>query len=251
MRLNVRMRALLPEPERSVDVHDWYARNWVETGGIRANFVASVDGAVTVHGLSRGLQTEGDNHVFAALRDLADVVLVGAGTVRQEGYGAVTPAGTRLAARRRYGLADELPIAVVSRRLDLDPDSELFGGSGAGRTIVLTTAESPPEQRAQLADVADVIVAGETSVDATAARSALRERGLVRVLCEGGPHLLGALIGQGGCDELCLSISPLLTGPGAGRIVAGPPLTGAPRGLMLSGLLEEDGALFARYRRSL
>ncbi|MGI8879555.1 MAG: pyrimidine reductase family protein [Jatrophihabitans sp.] len=246
------MRALLPVPGDSVDVHEWYAHDWVAEGGIRANFISSADGAVSADGLSRGLQTDGDNRVFAALRDLADVILVGAGTARAERYGAVSPQGARLAARRRHGLPDELPIAVVSGRLDLDPTSELFTAATANaRTIVVTTAAAPTDKRAALASVADLLIAGETELDTDVLRAGLSERGLTRVVCEGGPSLFAALVRHGSCDELCLSISPVLVGGGPGRITAGPPLDGAPRGLSLVGLIEEDGALFARYRRSL
>ncbi len=246
------MRALLPDRLDSVDIHEWYARNWIESGGLRANFISSIDGAVSADGRSRGLQTDGDNRIFAALRDLADVVLVGAGTARAERYGAVAPQGRRLAARRRYGLADELPIAVVSGRLDLDPTSTLFTAAAPGsRTIVVTTTSSPVEKRAALATVADLVVAGDSQLDPSALRRELSNRGLTRVLCEGGPVLFTELLRHGSCDELCLSLSPMLVGGGPGRITAGPPLDGPPRGLSLTGLLEEDGALFARYRRSL
>jgi riboflavin biosynthesis pyrimidine reductase len=126
------MRALLPEQAGSVDLYAWYGRDWLETGGVRANFIASADGAVSASGLSRGLQTEGDNRVFAALRDLADVILVGAGTARAEGYAAVTATERRLDVRRRYGLPDPLPIAVVSGSLGLDTSSALFTGALPG-----------------------------------------------------------------------------------------------------------------------
>jgi riboflavin biosynthesis pyrimidine reductase len=246
------MRALLPEPAGTVDLHKWYGRNWLEHGGVRANFVASVDGAVSSGGLSRGLQTEGDNRVFAALRDLADVILVGAGTARAEGYAAVTATERRLDVRRRHGLRDPVPIALVSGSLDLDPAAALFTGALPGaRTIVVTTAGSPADRRAALAEVADVVVCGEREIDVARMRAELAARGLTRVLCEGGPALFGHLVQHGGCDELCLSVSPLLVGPGPGRIVAGPVFGHDPRGLTLEGLLEEDGALFARYRRSL
>lgn len=246
------MRALLPEPAGSVDLYAWYGRDWLETGGVRANFIASVDGAISASGLSRGLQTEGDNRVFAALRDLADVILVGAGTARAEGYAAVTATERRLDVRRRYGLPDQLPIAVVSGSLGLDASSALFTGALPGaRTIVVTTAASPADRRVALADVADVVVCGEREIDVAGLRAELYARGLTRVLCEGGPALFSHLVQHGGCDELCLTVSPLLVGPGPGRIVAGPEFGDHPRGLTLDGLLEEDGALFARYRRSL
>lgn len=241
------MRALLPAPESDVDVHAFYAADWLDVGGLRVNFVASVDGAATDDGASRGLQTPGDNRIFAALRDLADVVVAGAGTVRTEGYRAITVSDRRQAVRAEYGLPKTLPTAVVSRSLRLDPAHDLFvAAPDDARTIVLTCAAADPAVRAGLDQVADVVVCGEQSVDPAAARAALTERGLTRILCEGGPMLFADLARAGVVDELCLSVSPLLTGPGARRIVAGE-LWSDPRPLALTGLLEEDGALFCRY----
>lgn len=242
------MRALLPSPAADVDVHEFYARDWLDAGGLRVNFVCSADGAATEQGRSAGLQTPGDNTVFDALRDLADVVLAGAGTVRTEGYGQVRLPAQRLAARRRHGLAEALPTAVVSRSLDLDPRADLFTASGAARTIVLTCAAADRDARTALGRVSDVIICGEQSVDLALARARLAERGLTRILCEGGPTMFGQLGRAGVADELCLSVTPLLTGPGARRIVAGDLWPDGPRTLRLSGLLEEDGALFCRYR---
>jgi riboflavin biosynthesis pyrimidine reductase len=243
------MRALLPEPGDEVDVHSWYARDWLDGGGLRLDFVASVDGAATAEGASRGLQTPGDNRVFAALRDLADVVLVGAGTVRTEGYGPITLPARRIALRREHGLAAALPTAVVSRSLRLDPHSPLFAEAPpSARTIVLTCEAGDPAVRAALAQCADVVVCGDSDVDLALARRELEQRGLTRILCEGGPTLFADLARARVVDELCLSITPLLTGPGARRIVAGEQWPGDPVGLRLAGLLEEDGALFCRYR---
>src|SRR6266540_6045512 len=223
------MRSLLPEPSADLDDAGVAARYAVpDTGGrphLRLNFVASADGAVTVHGLSEGLQTPGDNRVFTLLRDLTDVVLVGAGTIRLEGYGALRPGPERRARRREHGRAEVPVLAVVSGRLDLDPAAELFTAAPV-RPVVITHEASPADRRAALA--------------------ALAGRGLPRILCEGGPHLFGSLLVAGCTDELCLTLSPLLAGPGPGRIVAGPPLP-APVAVRLTHLLEEDGALFCRY----
>ncbi|MHA3702704.1 dihydrofolate reductase family protein [Jatrophihabitans sp. YIM 134969] len=244
------MRALLPPETGEVDVHDWYARDWVDGGGVRVNFIASVDGGITVDGASRGLQTPGDNRVFAALRDLADVVLVASGTAKAEGYQTVTLSDRRRQWRREHGFGEWLPTAVVTGRLDLDPTSGLFVGENhdRNRTMVVTHARSDAGRRAALAEVADVVVAGEDSVDLAAARAALEERGLTRVLCEGGPSLFAALARAGVADELDLSVSPLLVGPGSPRIVGGEAWDGPPLDLRLHALLEEDDALFARYR---
>jgi riboflavin biosynthesis pyrimidine reductase len=245
------MRALLPTPEDDVDVHAFYAADWLDVGGLRVNFVASVDGAATEDGASRGLQTAGDNRIFAALRDLADVVLAGAGTVRTEGYKPITVSDRRRAIRAKYGLPETLPTAVVSRSLRLNPADDLFAAApDDARTIVLTCAAGDPRVRAELEQVADVIVCGDRSVDLAAARATLADRGLTRILCEGGPLLFADLARAGVVDELCLSISPLLTGPGARRIVAGELWPDDPHRLTLAGLLEEDDALFCRYRFS-
>lgn len=243
------MRALLPVPAEDVDVHGAYAADWLDNGGMRLNFVASADGAATEDGKSRGLQTEGDNKVFAALRDLADVVLAGAGTVRTEGYGAIEVSPRRRKIRAGYGLRESLPTAVISRSLRLDPAAALFATAPeSARTIVITGTAGDPDVRAALREVADVVVAGDDDVDLAAARAALAERGLTRVLCEGGPTLFGDLARSGVVDELCLSITPMLVGPGARRIVAGPMWDAGPKSLELAGLLEEHGALFCRYR---
>jgi riboflavin biosynthesis pyrimidine reductase len=231
-----------------VDVHDFYAADWLGPGGLRVNFVSSVDGAVTVGGLSRGLQTPGDNRVFAGLRDLADVVVAGAGTVRAEGYDSLHLSAEVRARRLELGVPGSLRTAVISRTLRLDPTADLFANADAeARTIVITCAAADPGVRDALSRTSQVIVAGEDEVDLASARLGLEELGLTRILCEGGPTLFGDLASAGVVDELCLTLSPLLGGPGAGRLTAGHPWE-SPVALRLAGLLEEDDALFARYR---
>lgn len=243
------MRALLPAPSPDVDVHAFYADGWLERGGLRVNFVSSVDGAAQADGRSEALQTPGDNRVFAALRDLADVVVAGAGTVTIEGYRAVVLSERRTALRREFGLRDVLPTAVISRSLRLDPESALFAGAPPrARTIVLTCEAAPRERRAALAKVADVAICGAERVDPALARAALEERGLTRILSEGGPIAFAQLALAGVVDELCLSVTPMLVGPGPSRIIAGAALWTTPLRLRLAGLLEEDGAVFLRYR---
>ncbi|HEY8301806.1 MAG TPA: dihydrofolate reductase family protein [Jatrophihabitans sp.] len=235
------MRALLPIPADSVDVHERYAAHWLDTGGIRANMVCGVDGAAAADGRSAGLQTPGDNRVFHAQRDLADVILVGSATAETEGYG---PAEPDLAVRTRWGLRPQLPIAVITRSLRVDTAGPLFVDN---RPLVVTCASSDPARRAELGERADVLVCGGDDIDYGAARRALAERGLTRVLCEGGPTILSRLLVTGELDELCLSLTPRATGPGEARIVVGAPWPDGPRALTLTSLLEEDGALFLRY----
>ena len=215
--------------------------------------VASLDGAATVEGRSGGLSNEADRQVFALLRAYADVLLVGAGTARAEGYGPVRPESEGLRwAWLREGRPPSAPIAVVTRALDLDLASPLLADAPpSGRTIVITTEAAPADRRAAAARTAEVIVAGEAMVDMKAALDALAGRGFQRVLCEGGPHLLAQLTGDDLLDELCLTLSPLLAGPGADRIVTGglPMPGGGTLPFTLAHVLEDEGHLLCRYVR--
>ena len=221
---------------------------------VRANMVASLDGAASLDGRAGGLSSEADEQVFAMLRALTDVILVGAGTARAEHYGPVRPESEGLRwAWLRDGRTPSAPIAVVTRALDLDLDSALIAGTFPhARTIIITTSSAMPGRRdAAAARNADVIVAGEASVDMKAAVDALAERGLRRVSCEGGPHLLAQLADAGLLDELCLTISPLVTGPGADRIVTGglPLPGGGTQPFTLNHALEAESFLLCRYVR--
>jgi riboflavin biosynthesis pyrimidine reductase len=215
---------------------------------LRANMVATADGAASLNGVTRGISSVTDRRVFALLRTLCDVILVGASTVREEKYKPARP--QELWNHLRDGRPPTPPIAVVTRRLDLDPDSPLITAAPAhARTIVITTASAPAARRDQLARHAEIIIAGQDIVDLTAAVDALAERGHRRMLAEGGPRLLGQLIEASLVDELCLTIGPLLAGPGADRIVAGAGAGSPPLPLTLAHVLEDDGFLLCRYTR--
>jgi riboflavin biosynthesis pyrimidine reductase len=229
---------------------------------IRANMAASADGAATVAGRSSGLSGPADRAVFGLLRALADVVLVGAGTVRAEGYRLAQVAERW--AWLREGRPPAPPIAVLSRSLDLGQDCALLTGTtglpgttglsgtmGQARTIVITVQAAPADRKAAVAKDAELIIAGEDRVDLRSAISALAALGHRRILTEGGPHLLEQIIEASLLDELCLTISPLLAGSGAGRIVQGTP-AGAERlaPLSLAHVLEDQGYLLCRYLRS-
>jgi riboflavin biosynthesis pyrimidine reductase len=214
---------------------------------VRVNFVSSVDGAVELDGYSAGLSSPGDKKVFGLLRMYPHALMVGAGTLRHEGYNAVRLDGDRRAWRAARGLDPYPRLVVVSARLDLDPTNPALARAPV-RPIVLTHETAPPDRRTALSAVADVLAFGKTEVDLPAALAALRERGMTEVLSEGGPHLLGALTAADLIDEVCLTVSPMLTGPGAGRITAGPP--SAVRGLTLAHALFDEGNLLLRYARN-
>ena len=214
--------------------------------GLRVNFVTSVDGAVEVEGLSKGLQNPADNRVFTLLRQFPDALLVGAGTLRQEGYGPVRLDGSRRAWRTGRGLDPYPRLVVASRRLDLDP-THLALAEAPVRPVILTCAAAPPDLRRSLATVADVLVYGDDEVDLGAAVAGLQARGMARLLSEGGPHLMGSLTAADLVDEVCLTVSPLLAGPGAGRITAGPP--SELRDLTIAHILYAEDAMLLRYVR--
>ena len=211
---------------------------------VRMNFVSSIDGAATVRGRSAALGGETDRAIMQVLRAMCDVVLVGAGTVRVEGYGGTKVEGADAAWRRDRDLPPQPRLAVVSRRLDLDPGHGFFA-EAVTRPLVVTCADAPGEAREALSRVADVIVAGEASVDLSVALAALADLGLRHVLSEGGPHLFGSLFTAGLVDEMCLTLSPRLVGGDAGRIMRGAPE--GPRNMRLHHAVEDDGWLFLRY----
>lgn len=228
------------------------ARGGPATGGgawLRANMVSSLDGAAQHDGRSQPISCDADMRIFGTLRALADVVVVGAETVRLEGY---RPARARDAFAARRAAAGQGPapaIAVVSASLDLDFSLPLFTGPLVP-TLVLTGAAASPERMKDAERAgAEVVIAGDgPGVDPARAVRALAERGLVRLLTEGGPRMLGQFTAAGVLDELCLTVSPTMTAGDAQRIAGGPAMPDPAR-FALHSVLEEGGFLFTRYRR--
>ncbi len=203
---------------------------------LRANFVSTLDGAATgADGRSGSINTEADFVVFQLLRRLADVVVIGAGTARNEGYPPL---------RDEDGSAPVLAIVSNSGRL---PRRLLSADSGPGAVLLITREAAPAvhtdEARESLGDE-HVIAAGDDEVDLAAARKALEARGLRQILSEGGPHLLNSLLAAGVVDELDLTWAPHLVGGDHLRITAGPALDVALEPLLL---VEQDGSVIGRW----
>lgn len=233
---------MTPTPE---ELRAAYALEDRTTPRVRMNFVESADGAVTLDGRSGPLGGGTDRAVMQTLRTLSDVVVIGAGTVRVEGYGGVDVSGEDAAWRRAHGLAEQPRLAVVSGDLGLEPGDSVFA-EAAQRPLVVTHAGAPADRRRALAAVADVLVCGEASVDLRAMLAELAAQGLRQVLCEGGPHLFGALLEEDLVDEVCVTIAPRFVGGASGRIIAG--AREADRPFALAGLLTDDeGFVFLRY----
>ena len=214
---------------------------------VRANFVSSADGAVTLKGRSGGLSDPADREVFALQRAMADVILVGAGTARAEGYRGARMPPRHAQLRRELGLAPVPPIAVVTATCWLTSEHVLVTDTEVP-PIVVTVASSPAEHREALAEAGvPVLVVGEDRVDVAIAVQMLGELGLNRVLTEGGPELFGDMIEADVVDELCLTISPQLVGGSAGRIAVTPRELD-PRSLRLASAVHAGDALLLRYR---
>ena len=152
--------------------------------------------------------------------------MIGAGTMRVERYGPMKPL-----------------MAIVSGRLDLPWDAPLF--TEEGEVLIFTATETEPPETAATLEV----VRHEGAVNLVEALRYLRqERGIRALLSEGGPHLHEQMQADRLVDDLFLTIAPKLSGGEAPRIIEGPLPEVAE--LELAWLLEEDGELFARYRRS-
>lgn len=223
------------------------------------NFIASIDGAATLHGQSGQLGNAWDQRVFALLRQTADVILVGAQTVRSEGYGGELLSKNAQAWRSANWLSEHPPLAIVSGTLNLERDLEVFSQAPV-RPLILTLASAPQERREALADVADVVTVGKDSMDVDRIVSELAARGYKNIRSEGGPTLLGSFAAANRVDELNLTVSPLLVGGAAGRIAKSAPDVGATeavqaaasdvaRSMELTRILKADSMLFLRYVR--
>ena len=212
---------------------------------VRCNFAHAVDGSVTdADGKSKGVSNDLDRRVFALLRATCDAVLVGAGTARAENYGPIS-VRAEFEQIRAAANAERHPVLVlVTQSGDIDPRSKAFSG-GPDSVIVITHKSVNPGKLAALHPYAKVLTIGAEEVDLPAAARALAELGLVKVLCEGGPHLFTDLVSSGVADELCLTTTPkLVGGPKASFVTE---LLPTSRPLSLESLLEEDGTLLARW----
>ncbi|HWG26697.1 dihydrofolate reductase family protein [Actinospica sp.] len=216
-------------------------RRWV-----RANMVASVDGLAEAAGVSAGLSSPADRRLFRLLRGLADVILVGAGTVRAEGYGPARVCPEHAQARAAAGQRPAAAVAVVSASLELDFDSRLYT-EATTPTITVTVEDAHPDRLARARAAGEVVLAGRGGrVDLAAAIDILADSGRGRVLCEGGPTLLAAVAAADSLDELCLTVSPQLRAGAGLRILVGPAFA-EPTRLNLAALLTDSGFVFARY----
>ena len=235
------------------DLRELYAWPTDDRPWLRANMVASVDGmARGTDGRSGSMSGHADKLVFAMLRQTADAVLVGSGTAIAEDYGPVSVRAAWAPWRVEAGQAPAPQIVVVTNSARMDPSARLFGGP-RGSVLVVAGGDADPARVAALRAVAEVVTVATPRIDARGLPGLLAERGLRRVLTEGGPTLLGELAGM--LDDLCLTTAPLLLGgaqPGrpAPDLLGGAQLPGDRRAAALEHLIHAEGALLGRWRLS-
>jgi riboflavin biosynthesis pyrimidine reductase len=205
--------------------------------GVRANMIFSADGAAAFGGRAGPLSCPTDQELLGILRGFADVVLVGAGTARAENYGPV---------RRTEGRTTAPPIAVISRTGNL-PD-RLF--SNPDQPPILVTSALAAERGGLVSDRRwQVLIAGEDTVDVGQAVALLRAQGMHRILCEGGPTLLDALVDADAVVEICVTLAPKLAANQPVGLRSVPSGLALPIAMRLGHALVHDDFLFLKYRR--
>jgi riboflavin-specific deaminase-like protein len=240
------MRRLLPDPgpatvaEQLENYRPWEGAH-EERPLVAMNFVATADGRATIEGRSGPIGSDADTAMLLGLRTRFDAVMIGAGTMRAELYGPLAAKEETRERRRRAGVRPEPLMVLISGRLDLPWEAPLF--AAGGEVLIFTSSETePPETESRVE-----VVRHPGAVNLGEAMRHLRERGIRALLSEGGPHLHAQMEADGLVDDLFLTIAPKLSGGEAPRILEGS-LPGVAD-LELAWLLEEDGELFARYRR--
>jgi riboflavin biosynthesis pyrimidine reductase len=223
-----------------VDAYPWPASGrWV-----RAMMVTTLDGAAAgPDGLSGSISSAVDRAVFDAVRRLADAVLIGAGTMRAERYGPMRAQEADAGRRTHEGQAPAPVLAIVSGSLDLPWDEAVFMESAVA-PIVLTGPESDPDRLATAREHADVVVLPDLA--ASTLVSTLTDRGLDRIVCEGGPTLLQALVRADLLDEADITVSPVFAGTDRTPRTNGLETTAR---LRLAHVITADSFLMVRYVR--
>jgi riboflavin biosynthesis pyrimidine reductase len=233
---------------------------------VRSNFVSSLDGSVQgPDGRSGSINTPSDQHVFALQRAHADAILVGAGTVRAEGYRGVDLADWQQQIRSDEGLRPLPALVIVTGSLNIAPDIGAPSGAvltpggttpprprGAevGPVVVITVVGRDEAQLDPFRDAGSTVVQQDhVRVDLGEALGWLAENGLRRVLCEGGPSLHQELLAGNHLDELCLTLAPVVVGGRGIRSTRGEAIQPVPQFDLVHSLFADDGALFTRYRR--
>lgn len=215
---------------------------------VRANFITSVDGGATADGSSGAMGGPGDRFIFNLLRELADVIVVGAGTVRIEGYSGAQLGVAQRRHRQSRGQSEVPQLAIVTKSGQLNRDMAVFTRTEVPPLVLTCTSAADRTRRllSGLGEVLDCSAGDPEKVDEATLLATLGARGMRRVLTEGGPRLLASLVGRDMLDELCLTVAPYIVGGQAPRIANG-------QGQLLTRmrcahvLTDDAGYLYTRY----
>jgi len=245
------MKRIFPS-EVDLDPIDFYDLIRVPHAGrpwLLLNMITSVDGSTHISGTSGGLGGPADQKVLSTLRSVADVILVGSGTVHAENYRAPQVPGDEAGRRRVERGQSPLPrLAVVSGSGKLNPEIPMFdkNETRSMRPLIYTSENGERKLLENFEDKAEIVTLDADLVDLSCVLKDLFGRGAQVVLAEGGPSLNHQLIEAQLVDELCLTISPLLVGGESSGIVNGPLLSN-PNEFQLHGLATRDEFLFCQY----
>ncbi|MEZ5211453.1 dihydrofolate reductase family protein [Gordonia sp. (in: high G+C Gram-positive bacteria)] len=225
-----------PTPAGDDDLAAWLREQYAypdDRPWLRANMVASIDGAATLDGRSGGLGSPGDRLLFSVLRQLADAVVVGAHTALTEGYRVPESDGDSPAPA----------LVLASRSLSIPDD---YVPAFAPGTLIATCTAAPAAERARLvAGGAALIDCGDDEVDPRRLTAELAARGHRKLICEGGPRLLASLVAAGALDQLAVTLAPALAGGDGPRIAHGDTPPGGLRHARLAQLIgDDDGYLY-------
>jgi riboflavin biosynthesis pyrimidine reductase len=190
----------------------------------------------------------GDRFIFNLLRELADVIVVGAGTVRIEGYSGAQVGVARRQRRQARGQSEVPQLAIVTGSGHLNRDMAVFTRTEVQPLVLTCTAAAEQTRRALsgLCEVLDCSGRDPEKIDEATLLAALGARGMRRILTEGGPTFLDSLMQRDLLDELCLTIAPCLVGGQARRIATGPGQLLTP--MRCAHVLTDDaGYLYTRY----
>lgn len=222
---------------------------------VRLVFISTLNGSASIGGDTSAMGNATDSELFHGMRQWSDAILVGANTVRREGYGPVAHGTTeQLAARRSAGQSPVPALAVISRSLDFPGDTPLLAAGGPA--LILTPQASLDdhplaERRARLERAGLELVSTGRGTPAEIL-SALTSRGMLRIDCEGGPGIAAMMLHGGLIDVLNLTYQPTLAAPVEQPLLSLRPDMGT---LAQEFFLEHvaptsDGYVFLRYRRA-
>lgn len=232
------------ETGNPVDVLDaLFAESRVKEAGpwVMLNMVVTVDGATAFGGGASGINDADDRGLFLALRSVADIVLMGARTVRSENLGPIRMSAEMAAYRSQTGRDNDPTLAILSRSLDIDPEHRVFSDQSRRPTII-TERGTDPDRLERLDEVADFVLTDH--LDGAGIVGALSAHRII--LCEGGPTVNSQLLAANAVDEVNLTVSPLVALGTSNRLASGPVLE-TPIEMAVDRRWMGDRSLFLRF----